>query len=83
MTGPAELERAHRASIRHRAAILASNECGCFYCLARFAPAEIESWADAGETALCPRCGIDSVLGDGCGVVIDDAFLAAMRRHWF
>jgi len=44
--------------------------CGCFYCLERFTPNEIEEWIDdengekALATALCPKCGMDSVLGN-------------------
>jgi hypothetical protein len=78
----ADLEHAHRASIQHRAAILASRACACFHCLARFTPAEIDAWTDDGSTALCPRCGIDSVLGDG-SVSLDDALVLAMQQRWF
>lgn len=36
-----------------------------------------------GHSALCPRCGIDSVLGDASGVEMTDEFMRAMQRHWF
>lgn len=36
-----------------------------------------------GETALCPRCGIDSVLGDASGLQLTDEFMKAMQLHWF
>jgi hypothetical protein len=75
--------RAHARSIRHRAEILASRRCGCFYCLASFAADAIEAWVDAGQTARCPRCGIDSVIGDASGFPIDETFLRRMRQHWF
>jgi hypothetical protein len=38
-------------------------------------------WIDNGHTALCPHCGIDSVLPDT--VPLEAAFLEAMRKHWF
>lgn len=82
-----DLEAAHRRSIFHRAEILASGRCGCFDCLAIFAPAEITDWTDTGKleaewTALCPRCGMDTVLGDGSGHPITEDFLSRMHAYW-
>jgi hypothetical protein len=75
-------------SMMHRAAILRSDVCGCYYCLNRFAPAEIAEWADAdqhgvGQTALCPRCGIDSVVGSAGGPPPSDEVLRAMHARAF
>jgi hypothetical protein len=66
------LRTAHKRSTRHRAEIEASTVCGCFHCEEIFAPSEIEDWIDtrnpmSEQTALCPRCGIDSVIGDKAG----------------
>lgn len=78
---------AHRHSIRHRQEILASERCGCFFCLATFSPGEIDEWIDdhdgVGQTVLCPKCGIDSVIGSAAGYPITPEFLSQMRRHWF
>ena len=79
---------AHAHSSRHREEILRSALCGCFYCRKTFAPAEIEDWvdwvADERATALCPRCGIDSVIGDASGYPITEfEFLERMHVHWF
>ena len=62
------LKEAHKKSSRHREEIRSSEICGCFYCLSIFNPSEIEDWTDddenkLGQTALCPKCGIDSVIG--------------------
>jgi hypothetical protein len=80
---PVAVRQAHRHSSRHRAEVLASTTCGCFSCLQRFAPRAITAWTDDGATALCPQCGIDSVLGDRAGYPITPAFLGDLRRHWF
>jgi hypothetical protein len=92
---PPNIEAAHRHSIRHRAELEASESCGCFFCLAIFPPAEITEWIDAprgtpaeleealGQTALCPRCGIDSVIGSASGYPITAEFLRRMEAHWF
>jgi hypothetical protein len=78
---------AHRHSIRHRREIVSSPTCGCFYCLAVFTPDEVEAWTDkqdgVGQTALCPHCGIDSVVGSSAGYSITTEFLSHMHRHWF
>jgi hypothetical protein len=37
----------------------------------------------AQQTALCPNCGIDSVIGDNSGVKITERFLRKMRNAWF
>jgi hypothetical protein len=49
---------------------------------------EIDEWTDidnplAEQTALCPRCGIDSVIGDKAGFPITPEFLDEMNRTWF
>jgi hypothetical protein len=79
------LKEAHKHSIRHREEIAASERCGCFYCLAIFEPAAITDWVDEHDvTALCPKCGIDSVIGTASGFPIADfEFLTAMKEHWF
>ena len=78
-----DLDEVHRRSINHRPEVLRSERCGCFCCLAIYAPADIEEWCDGGETALCPRCGIDAVLGSASGFPITRELLAAMKSRWF
>jgi uncharacterized paraquat-inducible protein A len=78
------MANAHGHSIRHRQEIEESGMCGCFSCEAAFPPAEIREWTDNGQTALCPRCGIDALIGDRSGFpATNPAFLEAMNRHWF
>jgi hypothetical protein len=85
----AVLLEAHRHSTIHGLEIDSSAICGCFYCLGTYVPSEITEWLDdriygqAGQTALCPRCGIDSVIGSAAGFPITAEFLRAMRERWF
>lgn len=75
---------AHQHSIRHRQEIESSERCGCFYCLAEFEPDAITDWVDeGGVTALCPKCGIDSVIGSASGFPITGDLLKRMNAHWF
>lgn len=77
--------RAHKYSINHRSSIIKDKICGCFYCLKIFRPDEISSWIDdaSDQTALCPYCGIDSVLGENSGFPITINFLTKMNSYWF
>ena len=67
--------------------MLSSAICGCFYCCKTFSPDEIARWTDewegVGQTALCPKCRIDSVIGCESGYPITAEFLAAMNAYWF
>jgi hypothetical protein len=75
---------AHRHCIRHRRELAAREWCGCFYCLAVFRPGATRRWLDEGDgTALCPECGIGSVIGSASGYPTTRDFLERMHRHWF
>lgn len=80
-------DKAHKHSIFHRKEIERSDLCGCFYCMHVFKPTEITQWIDdeggVGQTALCPSCGIDSVIGNKAGYKIDKEFLRNMFDRWF
>ncbi|OWK39493.1 hypothetical protein FRUB_06056 [Fimbriiglobus ruber] len=39
--------------------------------------------AREGNTALCPKCGIDSVIGTGSGYPVTAEFLEQMYEKWF
>ena len=85
---PPELLAAYDRSSDHRAEVLASLTCGCFYCCANFKAHEILEWTDEdkdrqGQTAICPRCGIDAVIGDKSGVDVSHNFLGRMNEYWF
>lgn len=77
---------AHAFSSRHREQLERDRLCGCFHCLAIYAPSEIKRWLKepgGGETALCPRCGIDAVIGESAGYPITEEFLSMMHVRWF
>jgi hypothetical protein len=73
--------RAHCHSLRNRTELEPSSLCGCFYCYAN-SPAEIEGWIHEDDTALCPKCGIDSVIGASSGFPLISEFLHRMDAHW-
>ncbi|HEU4959971.1 MAG TPA: cytoplasmic protein [Sphingomonas sp.] len=75
---------AHARAAGHRAELKASSKAGCFYCCEVFSSTDIKDWVDNGDCALCPRCGIDSVIGDASGFPVSDPnFLKEMHEFWF
>ncbi|MBL8360362.1 MAG: cytoplasmic protein [Rubrivivax sp.] len=90
-----EMLAAHRHITNNRAEIEASQQCGCFNCMQIFPPTEIVAWtgldmsnfndpnAQNAETAVCPRCGSESLIGDKSGYEINTLFLSRMNQAWF
>ena len=84
MTDTPDFIKAHEFSSNHKARLLQDETSGCFYCLAIFKPQEIEDWvADISGTAICPYCGIDSIIGESSGFPITKEFLKKMKSYWF
>jgi len=64
----------------HKQRVLAGSNVGCFYCLEMYPHAEIIEWT-LDDCALCPHCGIDSVLPEAPYLSLD--FLKKMHEYWF
>lgn len=67
----------------HRDEIQASGRCGCYFCFHTFPNTQIKVWIDANQTALCPACGLDAVIGDASKHRLDDKFLRQMHTRFF
>ncbi len=84
-------KEAHRFCTRNSKMLKGDKVCGCFYCLKIYSPTEIHEWIREQDgdkssdkyTALCPYCGIDSVIGESAGFTLTNEFLAKMREYWF
>ena len=75
---------AHNSLFRNKICLTKNQLCGCFFCLKVFYSREITEYVHTYETALCPYCRIDSVIGENSGYPIDDIkFLKAMHKYWF
>ena len=79
------LQRAHKKSYANKTRLKTAERCGCFYCLKTFNADRIIDWTldMPDETALCPFCGIDSVIGDNEGFPLTEDFLKEMYSEWF
>ena len=73
--------RAHVFSTHNRNALAKDKLCGCFDCIKVFSPSEIEEYTEE-DTALCPYCGNDSVIGESSGFPITEDFMLRMHRRW-
>ena len=80
-----DVKSAHAFSSNHRKSIIHDRVCGCFYCLRIFPPGEITDWIQDVKdgTAMCPYCGIDSVIGESSGFPVTEEFLREMNKCWF
>ncbi|MDR3763736.1 MAG: hypothetical protein P4M01_06530 [Acidobacteriota bacterium] len=56
--------------------------CGCTTCYRLFSYAEIEDFWDAGDTPVCPCCGMDTVLISTPDMVVDEHALFAKRKTY-
>jgi hypothetical protein len=79
---PNRYTAAHPHASKHRVELEASSQCGCFFCFRVFTTAKITSWVEGNQTALCPYCGIDSVIGSAY-CEMNDKFLRGMHQHHF
>lgn len=77
-----KIEDLSKYSIKNKKEILNSTVCGCYYCESMFSPKEIVNWIDNQETAVCPKCNVDSVIGDSL-FNIDKEFLEKAGEYWF
>jgi hypothetical protein len=75
---------AHAFAKDNREKLKKDDLCGCFHCLTIFHPNLIEDWnLKGGNTAFCPYCSIDSIIGKYAGYPITKEFLLSMSKYWF
>ena len=76
-----------KVSFENHDSVRGSAMCGCYHCCSIFPSSEMtmEDWIEDrhGMTAVCPRCHIDSVLGDATGIPIDKEALGEFRDYLF
>lgn len=82
MAKTADLAALHKKSSRNRSLLAGSTICACFYCFSEYKFDRIDKWTDEDETAICPVCGVDAVLGFDSAPP-DQKLLQAMHDRWF
>lgn len=78
-----EIEELLSYAAHNKKIIADSRVAGCFCCLKAFPAKDVCEYSEDGDTALCPKCGIDSVVGDATGYEITPDALRDLRELWF
>ncbi len=58
-----EYNELHKKSINNKNEIKTLGYAGCFGCLKWYSNDKIKEWVDRENTAMCPHCGLDMVIG--------------------
>jgi hypothetical protein len=80
-----ELKKAHSHSYKNKDELSKSNKCSCFHCFQTFHSKEIETYLgeyDGKETALCPYCMFDTIIGDASGIELADDLIDALAYKY-
>lgn len=83
MTTESDFKKIYSHTLRNRPEVEASRNCGCIDCCRIFPTAEIADWADDGQTAVCPYCGTDAILGEAAGWQLTDGLLEKLNQIYF
>ncbi len=78
-----DIKKASKYSIYNMSELEKSDKAGCYYCKSIFDISEISETTDNGKTAMCPKCGIDSVLPDSSPFKLDKNTLTELNKYWF
>lgn len=79
-----DLLKVYKFSYQNKTKLENDTICGCFQCLEIYHPDEINDWMDdSTDTAVCPYCSIDAVIGESSGYPITKEFLEKMNKEFF
>jgi hypothetical protein len=77
------LKEIYKTSSGNKTNLNDSEKCGCFHCIEIFDPKLITEWVHAEETAICPKCGIDSIVPQAIDVELTKDLLGKMYLEYF
>jgi len=77
------IKATHKKCSNNIELLKSSKNAGCFYCQKVFPSSEVKEFVDEGKTALCPYCGIDSLIPEAMEYELTKEFLEEMNRYWF
>ncbi len=78
-----QMKRLHAYASHNKDLVEKSDKCYCFYCKSIFESSEVNSYIDVKQTALCPKCHIDSVIPDSINEIVDESIISEMHDYWF
>jgi hypothetical protein len=74
-----DVSDALKKATRNRSKIKDDTQCGCYQCLSVIPGREIREWTDNSKTAICPKCGVDSLIPG----MTDETYLKEANAYWF
>lgn len=80
------LEQLYQRSKNNDGEILNSDVCSCFFCRQTYSARDVCDWVSDDEgnmNAICPVCGMDSVIGDRKEGRLDHDTLKALNLRYF
>ncbi len=80
---PRQIKEAHKLITTNKQLLAESQMAGCYYCLEIYPAKEVEEFLEVENTALCPKCGIDCVLGDKIDFPLNKEVLQELHNFWF
>ena len=76
--------RAH--SVNNEIEIIRSKKCGCYFCKKTYSARKVKDW-EQGEngraSAICPECGMSTVIGDASGAPLTKELLEEMNKAFY
>jgi hypothetical protein len=79
-----ELAIHHKRSFANEPLLKTAKDCGCFSCLEHCDPDDVDLWDDSpANTAVCPHCGIDSIITEHETDRVDDELLKCLQARYF
>lgn len=73
------IEEATSMAWKNKSKIKEGMICSCYYCLSKYDGSEIAEYVDNEQTAVCPKCSIDSVIPED----VDEEILMEINKRWF
>jgi hypothetical protein len=68
----------HKHSFKNKIEVQYSRKCACFHCFLLYDASEVDTFLkenDGEETALCPVCITDTIIGDASGFNLTDELI--------
>jgi len=78
-----KLSDSSKYSAHNKTQLLGAQTAACYYCMKTFSTQDILEYIKAGDTALCPECGVDAVLADNLGFDLSPEGLFKLNKYWF
>ena len=76
------LDNAPKLAINNKIFLNKAKYISCYHCLNQEIKfVDIKIFVDNGKTGLCPKCGIDSLIGTDD--LVDENFLKEIQTKWF